>query len=212
MHVPITIATLALLTFAILLLRIFWLRVPATVRFYLIRAAILVLTIHVIFTVTKWGTASDHINVIIKWLAIVSYELLLMLLTRLRPRWLTSICGVILLIPVFASSVLLPLTYAFDPSKNDYVSIGNNLYYERVLWGDTHDLSQNSGADVLLSYRPRFAPFLRRSLRNVPFNNQQCNSHEAFALLGPAPKTAIARCPHWPSQTPGTDDWLLNLP
>jgi hypothetical protein len=212
MHVPITTATLALLTFAILLLRVFWPRVPARVRFYLIRAAVVLLTVHIIFTVTKWGTTSDRVNVMIKWLAVASYELLLLLFTGLRPRWLTSTCGVILLVPVFASSVLLPLTYLFDTSINKPTSIGNNLSYQRVLWGDGNDTSANSGSDIVLSYRPRFVPFLRRYLRSVPFNNQQCDAGAAYAVLGPAPKTVLARCPHRPSQNPGTDDWLLNVP
>jgi hypothetical protein len=212
MHIPITTATLALLTFAILLLRIYWLRVPATVKLYLIRVAVASVTIHILFTLTKWGTASDRANVIIKWLAVASYELLLMLFTRLRPVWLTSICGLILLVPVFASSVLLPLTYLFDPTKSEPISIGNDLSYQRVLWGNSNDDSANSGADILLSYHPRFAPFLRRYLRNIPFNNQQCNTHAAFAVLGPDPKTVIARCPHWPSQGAGTDDWVLTVP
>jgi hypothetical protein len=210
MHVPITTATLALLTFGILLLRIFWPRVPATVRFYLIRTAVVLVTVHIIFTVTKWGTASDHINVIIKWLAVASYELLLMLFTRLRPRWLTSICGVILLVPIFASSVLLPLTYLFDPSINKPTSLGNDLSYQRVLWGN--DSSANSGTDIIVSYHPRFAPFLRRNLWNVPFNNQQCNARAAFAVIGPDHKTVLARCPRWPSQGTGTDDWVFTLP
>jgi hypothetical protein len=210
MHVPITTATLALLTFGILLLRIFWPRVPATVRFYLIRTAVVLVTAHIIFTVTKWGTASDHINVIIKWLAVASYELLLMLFTRLRPRWLTSICGVILLMPIFASSVLLPLTYLFDPSINKPTSLGNGLSYQRVLWGN--DSSANSGTNIIISYHPRFAPFLRRSLWDVPFNNQQCNARAAFAVIGPDHKTVLARCPRWPSQGPGTDDWVFTLP
>jgi hypothetical protein len=212
MHVPITTASLALMTLAILLLRIFWLHVPATVRFYLIRAAVVLVMVHIIFTVTKWGTASDRVNVLFKWLAVASYQLLVMLFTRLRPRWLTSICGIILLVPTFASSVLLPLTFLFDPSINKPTSLGDDLSYQRVLWGDGNDASTNSGANIVVSYHPRFAPFLRRYLRDVPFNNQQCNARASFAELGPDPKTVLARCPHWPSQGPGTDDWLLTLP
>jgi hypothetical protein len=212
MHVPITTATLALLTFGILLLRIFWPRIPARVRFYLIRTAVVLIAVHIVLTVTKWETASDRVNVVIKWLGVASYELLIMLFTRLSPRKLTSVCGAILLVPVFASSILLPLTYLFDPSRNEPISIGNDLFYQRVLWGNNDDVSANSGADILLSYRPRFAPFLRRYLRNIPFNNKQCNTHAAFAELGPNPKTVLARCPHWPSQRPGTDDWLLIVP
>ena len=212
MHVLITTTTLALLTFGILLLRIYWLRLPTRARFYLVRAAILLIMIDILFTVTKWGTASDRVNVTVKWLAIASYELLLMLFTRLRPRWLTSICGVILLVPVFASSILLPLTELFDPMKNEAVSIGNDLSYQRIPWGGSNDASANSGADILISYHPPFIPFLRRYLRNIPFNNQQCNTRAAFALLGAGPKTVIVRCPHWPSQEPGSDDWILTVP
>ena len=110
MHVLITTATLLLLTLAMLLLRIFWPRVPAGVRVYLIRVAVVLITIHIILTITKWETTSDHVNAVIKWLAVASYEMLLVLFTRLRPRWVTSLCSVILLVPVFASSILLPLT------------------------------------------------------------------------------------------------------
>jgi hypothetical protein len=210
MHVPITTATLALLTFAILLLRIYWLRVPATVRFYLICVAALLIVIHVLFTVTKWSSTSDHVNVLIKWLAIASYELLVMLFTRLSPRWLTSSCAVILLIPIFASSVLLPLTYLFDPTTNESTSLGSNLFYQRLHWGD--DPSANSGADIIVYYRPPLAPFLRHDLQHVFFNDQQCNAGAAFAVLGPVPKTVLARCPHWPAQGSGTEDRLFTLP
>jgi hypothetical protein len=212
MHVPITTASLVVLTFATLLMRIYWLRVPPIVRFCVIRGAIALVLIEILSTVTRWSTASDRANVIIAWLAVASYEMLLMLFTRLRPRWLTSLCGVILLMPVFASSVLLPLTSLFDPTKNEAVSIGNDLSYQRVPWGDRNDTSANSGVDILVSYHPPFAPFLRRYLRNIPFNNQQCNTNAAFALLGVDPKTVIVRCPHRASQQPGNDDWIIPVP
>jgi hypothetical protein len=212
MHVLITTATLLLLTLAMLLLRIFWPRVPAGVRVYLIRVAVVLITIHIILTITKWETTSDHVNAVIKWLAVASYEMLLVLFTRLRPRWVTSLCSVILLVPVFASSILLPLTYLFGRSTSKPTSIGNGLFYQRVLWGDMNDVSANSGADILLSYRPHYAPFFRRHLRNVTFNNQECNSRAAFAELGPNPKTVLARCPHWLSQRQGTDDWVVIVP
>jgi hypothetical protein len=210
MHIPITTATLALLTFAILLLRIYWIRLPATVRVYLIRAAVFLIIVHVVFTVTRWGTASDRVNVMIKWSAIASYELLLLLFTRLHPRWLTSICGLILLVPIFASSVLLPLTSLFDPYTNKATSLGSDLSYQRIPWGSSP--SANSGAEIVIYYQPRLAPFLRRDLLHTPFNNQQCNAGAVFAILEPDRKTVIARCPRWPSQGPGTEDRLLMLP
>jgi hypothetical protein len=210
MHVLITTTALALLTFGILLLRIYWLRLPMRARFYLIRVAILLVMIDILFTVTKWGTASDRANVMVKWLAIASYELLLMLFTRLRPRWLTSICGLILLVPIFASSVLLPLTSLFDPSTNKTTSLGCDLSYQRIPLGDSP--STNSGSEIVIYYQPHLAPFLRRDLLHTPFNNQQCNASAVFASLEPDRKTVIARCPRWASQGAGTEDRLLTLP
>jgi hypothetical protein len=209
MHVPITTATLALLTLAIFVLRIFWLRVPEAARFFLIRAAVALVILHVLSSATQWGTSSDRVNVLIKWGGIVSYELLLMFFSRMSPRWLTSVCALILLVPVFASSIIMPLTHIFDSNTYKVASIDNDLAYQKVPWGE--DASANTGVDLLIYHRPRFAPFLRHLQMSIPFNNRQCNAGATFVIPGPDPKTVLARCPQWPSQGPGTVDRLLHL-
>lgn len=130
MHIPTTIAALALLTAAMLLLRIYWTRIDFRLRFLLIRGSIGIITLHVFFAVSKWGTTSSYINVVINWLAIAGYELLVLLFTRLSPKWLTALSAVILIAPLFASSILLPLTRIFEPGTIPRVPIGDHLYYK----------------------------------------------------------------------------------
>src|ERR1700733_6645058 len=112
MDVIITAAYLVLLIAVMLLLRIFWLHLPSRLRFFLFRGAIAAILLHVFFVVTKWGTTSTRVNAIINWLAIAGYVLLVLLFSRLSPRWLTSLSAAILLIPLFSSSLLYPLAVA----------------------------------------------------------------------------------------------------
>jgi hypothetical protein len=209
MYIPLTTAALALLTVAMLLLRIFWSRVPPRLRFFLIRASIAVIVLHGLFVVTKWTTTSGRLNVFINWLAIAGYELLVLLFSSLPPRWLTLPSTIILLIPLFASTILFPLTHIFDPASRKNVSLGDHLFYEIDPW--TNSGSGNQGVDVVIYYRPPVAPFFRHKLQSIPFNDQECNSRAASAIAFPAGKTVLGRCPNWPSQPAGTLDKLLPL-
>jgi hypothetical protein len=211
MYLPITLASVLLLTFVILLLRIFWLRVPATLRLYLIWAAVVVVLVDIVLTGTKLEIASDRMNVVLKWLAIASYELLLMLFTRLSPRWFTSICGLILLVPVFAASALMPLTSIFDPVTHALVPINAKLAYQKLPWGGD-EVGENSGIKLVVYSRPRFVPFLRRDAQLIFLNNRQCHTDEAVAVPGPNPRTVLVQCPRWPAQGVGTEDFSLRLP
>lgn len=202
-----TTAALALMTFLVFLLRIFWLRMPSVTRFYLSRVAVALIILHLIFTATSWGTSSDHLNIILKWLAIASYEMLLMLFTLLPPRWLTSICVVVLLVPVFSSAIVLPLTPIFNAATYTLKPLGSNLFSQNLPWGE--GVAVNSGTTVTIYYRPPFAPFLRHNVLAFPFNNQECDTKFSFAVLQPDGKHVLARCPHWPTQSPGTDDRLF---
>ena len=209
MYIPITTAALALLTVAMLVLRIFWSRVPPRLKFFLIRASIAMIILHGLFVATKWNTTSNRLNVFINWLAIAGYELLVLLFSRLPPRWLTLPSTIILLIPLFAASILGPLTYLFDPASHKNLPLGDHLFYEIDPW--TNAGRGNQGVDVVIYYRPPFAPFLRRRVRSIPFNDRECNSRAASATALPARKTVVARCPNWPSQYAGTVDKLLPL-
>ena len=209
MYIPITTAVLALLTVAMALLRIFWLRVPPRLRFFLVRASIAAIALHALFVVTKWNTSSDRLNVFINWLAIAGYELLVLLFSTLPPRWLTLPSTIILLIPLFSSSILGPLTYIFDTGSHKKVTLENHLFYQIDPWSNAGGGSK--GVDVIIYYRPPFAPFLHYRVRSIPFNDRECNSLEASAIVSPARKTVIFRCPNWPTQPAGTLDKVLPL-
>src|SRR5260370_517665 len=210
MYIPLTTAALALLTIAMFLLRIFWSRVPPRLRFFLIRTSIAVIVLHGLIVVTKWTTTSDRLNVLINWLAIAGYELLVLLFSRLAPRWLTLPSTIILLIPLFAASILGPLTYLFEPGSHAKVSLGDHLFYEVNPWSNTG--GGNKGVDVVIYYRPPFAPFIRPRLQSIPFNDKQSNSRQASPIPFPFRKTTLApdqRPPYSPtagppSITPGT--------
>ncbi len=210
MHLPITIATLSLLLLTAVLLRVYWLRIPGGARLILVRTAVILVLLHLMFTATKWGTVSDRLNVLVKWLAMAGFMLLLLLFTRLRPRWLTSICGLILLIPLFAAAILLPLTHIFDDRTYKMEPIGDHLYYQNVPWGGEGD-SVNSGIDIVIYYRPPAVPFLQHELRRYPFNNQVCDAEKAFAVLPPGGKMVLARCPRFAAQGGGMDERLIAL-
>jgi hypothetical protein len=165
--------------------------------------------LHGLFVATKWNTTSDRLNVFINWLAIAGYELLLLLFSRLPPRWLTLPSTIILLVPLFAASILGPLAYLFDPAPHKNLPLGDHLFYEIDPWANAG--RGNQGVDLVVYYRPPFAPFLRHRVQAVPFNDRECNSRAASAIASPAKKAVVARCPNWPSQYAGTVDKLLPL-
>jgi len=209
MDIPITAAILVVLTVAMLFLRIFWLKVPLRLRAFLVGGAIAMGLLHLIFVTTKWGTTSTHVNAAINWLAIAGYELLILLFSRLSPRWLTSLSALILLIPLFASSILFPLAIVLQPDSVPFVPLGNHLFYKTLPWGNNG--AGNPGVDVNIYYIPPFATFLSRRLASQAFSVQYCNAPAAFALPGPEPKTVIARCPFSPAQQPGNEDRILRV-
>jgi hypothetical protein len=209
MDMTITAALLVVLTVAMFFLRIFWLRVPLRLRAFLLRGAIAMVLLHLIFVTTKWGTTSTHVNAAINWLAIAGYELLILLFSRLSPKWLTSLSAVILLIPLFAASILFPLALILRPDSVAFAPIGNHLFYKTVPWGNNG--AGNPGVDVNIYYIPPFATFFSRKVASQAFSTQYCNAFAAFALPGPEPKTIIARCPFSPSQQAGSEDRILRV-
>jgi hypothetical protein len=173
------------------------------------RAAVGLIVLYGLSVVTKWNTTSDRLNVLIGWSAIAAYELLVLLFSRLSPRWLTIPSTIILLLPLFASSILIPLTHLFDSDSNKMVSISDHLFYEVKPWANTG--GGNAGVDIDIYYRPSFAPFLRHKIQTIPFNNGECNAYAAFAIALSSTRFVLGRCPNWPSQTPQTVDKTLPL-
>src|ERR1700733_2867002 len=209
MHIALTTAVLVLLTAAMLLLRILWNGGPPRLRFSILTVSISLVLLESFFAATRWGTISDRLNVFIFWLAVAAYEFLVLFFSRLSPKWLTTLSATILLVPVFASSIVLPLTELFDLSSYKTVPVGDNLFYEVKPWGNTG--GGRTGADLIVSYRPPIAPFLRHKVRVIPFNDGECNSSAAIAIPFPSTKTVLGRCPGWSSETAGTVDKLFPL-
>ena len=210
MYIPITIAALASLTATMILLRIFWLRLSARLRFFLIRASIVLIAIHVLFILTKWTTTSDRLNTLVNWLAIAGYVLLVLLFSRLSPRWITIPSSVILLVPLFAASILFPLARLFEPGSPRNIPLGNRLFYEVSPWANAG--GGNAGVDVFIYYIPHFIPFLRHKLQVIPYNDGECDTSATSVTLVSNPKAVLGHCSRWPNQGPGTVDKLLPLP
>ncbi|MCU1226561.1 MAG: hypothetical protein JWQ42_4654 [Edaphobacter sp.] len=203
MHVPITTVALILLTLTIILLRVFWFRLPAKLHHLLVYAAIAMILLRIAFVVSGWSTTSDRMNALLNWCAVAGYELMIVLFTLYRPKWLTTISAAILLIPVFASSILMPLTNLFDETTADIRSIGNHLIYERSPW-EADPGTKSTGVDLLVYYRPPLAPFLRHKIQRAAFNNDQCNADVSFAAVEPDRKHLRFHCPAAPSKPNGT--------
>jgi hypothetical protein len=210
MYLPVTIVALALLTAALIVLRIFWSRLPSRFASILIRLSIVVVVLQAIFAATKWSTTSNHINVLINWLAIAGYELIVLFFAGLSPRWLTVPSTIVLLIPLFAATIMIPLTHLFDPHSPKSVPVGDHLFYEIDPW--TNIGGGNGGIDIIVYRRSAIFPFLRHKIQAIPFNNEECNSNAASAIALPEKRAVLGRCPRWPSQQAGYDEKLLLLP
>ena len=209
MRVLLTTAVLASLTLAIILLRVFWSRVPARVRSFLVYAGLTMILIHVAFAVTKWSTTSDRLNSIINWGAVAGYLLIIVLFTLHRPRWLTIISATILILPVFASNILLPLRDLFNNTSPSITRIDSRYVFVKNLWDEPGE-NQNSGADLMVFYQPRFVP-LRRKVQRATFNDMQCSSSASSVSIDRARKIIHFHCPASSTQT-GSDPIDLLLP
>ena len=209
MRVLLTTAVLASLTLAIIMLRVFWSRIPARARSFFVYAGLSMILLHVAFVVTKWSTISDRLNSIINWGAVAGYLLIIVLFTLHRPRWLTTISAAILILPVFTSSILLPLRDLFNPIAPSITRIDNRYIYERNLWNEPGE-NQNSGADLMVFYQPRFFP-LRRKVQRATFNDMQCDASASSAVIDRERKIIHFHCPALSTPT-GSNPIDLLLP
>jgi len=202
MHVPLTFALLSALTGVLVLVRVFWRRIPHRVRLSLTVCAILTPIVSAIAFLTHWRTFSDRLDAGFYWASIASYEFFLILFTRLRPRWLTTAIAIVLILPVLSASVFLPLTDLFNQHPATITSIGDHLVSERVPWGSgAHEIG---GTDLSIFSKPPWAPFLRRRRRSCRYYNSQCNAGAAFAVLQPDRDSVLMVCPASPGQPPDT--------
>lgn len=208
MYIPLTIAVLGLLTVAMIVLRFFWWRLPLRLQTLLpvIGAGLALLRL---FSVAlQWSTTSLQANVLLQWGAVLGYELLLVRFSLMRPQWLTAVCAAILFVPLFGSTLLLPLTKLFHRDPVEITSIGGSYLGERMAWESV--AGQNTGYDLTVYYRPPLLPFLRHQVQRFAFNTVECDAAASYAVANPAQKTVRFFCPGNPGQQPL--DHTLALP
>ena len=193
MHIPLTFALMGLLTGAALLLRVLWWRMPLWLRSLVLRLALIMVLIRFFFLVSQWSTTSTRLNALLCWTAVAGYEILLIRFSLMRPQWLTALSAVILMLPLFGSTLLLPLTRVFDWSPADISSIGGNYICEKSPW-DTASIG-NSGMDLIVFYRPPFVPFLRHIVQRNSFSDDQCDTAASSAVADPTHKVVHFHCP-----------------
>jgi hypothetical protein len=206
MYIPHTFALLALLTAAVVVLRQRWWNLAPWLRGFVLGLAAALVFIRFFFIVSKWSTTSTHFNALLCWTCILGYEVLLARFSLMRPRWLTSVCALILMTPALGSTLFLPLTQIFDWSKADISSIGGPYICEKSPW-DTADIG-NTGMDLIVFYRPSFAPFLRHIAQRSSFGDDQCDAAAASAVADPALKVVHFRCPGRPGKQKDIENTL----
>ncbi|MBS1799091.1 MAG: hypothetical protein JSS95_04625 [Acidobacteria bacterium] len=195
------------MTAAILALRFFWQKIPLPAERIVLGSAAVVVAIRLIFVATRWLTMSPHIDTLICWAAVVGYEMILVRFSLMRPRWLTSISAMILLVPIFGSTFLFPLTGIFYTGPPDIRSIGSNYVVERTPWDVS--VAGHPGIDLGIFYRPTLVPFLRRMVQRSSFSDEQCDSKAATVTLDPSKKLVYVHCP---AHRDGHDAIDLTLP
>jgi hypothetical protein len=198
MHLPLTFASFAFLTAGVVMLRLFWHRLSSTVHNLIVTLACIALSLLALSVVTKWTAYPVRLNAALAWFAVAGYEFFLILFTRLRPKLLTSMIAVILIIPLLSASFFLPLARIFDATPHKTVSLGDSFVSVRAPWGvGTGD---TSGADLDIYWRPSWAPFLQRRAQGVRYYNSQCDTGASFAVLQPDHKSVLINCPAAPNQ------------
>ena len=193
MHVPQTFTLLGLLTGLILTLRLLWWRLPSWLRSLTLGFAVVMVLIRFCFLVSQWSLTSTRLDALLCWTAVAGYEILLARFSLMRPQWLTSISAVVLLFPLLGSTLLIPLTRIFDWEPADISSIGGHYICEKRPW-DTGSTA-NAGMDLVVFYRPAFAPFLRHAVQRSSFSDDQCDSAASSAVADPTHKVVHFRCP-----------------
>lgn len=195
---PLTFAVLAILTGALIFLRLRWPGLsPKTHKIYVV-CACAALFIYAVTAVTGWSTALDHLNAAIYWFAIAGYELFILLFTLLRPRWFTTLIAIVLLIPILSASPFLPLVDLFKDAPHTVISIGPNLISDRAPSGI--GASATSGYDLTVYSHPSWTTLFRHRRQASQYFSGQCDAAQAFATLQPDGKHVLMSCPAAPGQ------------
>ncbi|MEO6909311.1 MAG: hypothetical protein ABI158_00105 [Edaphobacter sp.] len=197
---PLTFAALALLTGALILLRLRWPRLSPKTQKKLVLSACIAILVYAIPTDAHWSTSSNRVNAALYWAAIASYEFFLLLFTLLRPRWLTGIIAAVLIVPILSASAFLPLAELFDTSAHTVVTVSPNLISDLAPWGT--GTAPTSGFDLTIYSHPSWTKLLRHRRQGCHYFSGQCDASRASAALQPDGKHVLMSCPAAPDQPP----------
>jgi len=185
MYLQQTYAALGLLTAAMIVLRFLWWRLPRRMQSALLWVGGISAVLPALALVTKWSIASNHANTLVNWVAIAGYLLILMRFSLMRPQWLTSLCALVLLLPVFSSALLFPLADFFHPRDMTaaFQIEGPYLGERTESEASTNDDSRCRIFDIKVYYQPKFAPFLKHRLQRSTFNTLECDAARTTAIV-----------------------------
>jgi len=204
-----TLGTLFILIAALIGLRLRWPRLSPRTRKACIAAALTLFTLSAISTVTHWRLASGILDSLLEWSRDLSYIFLVLLFTVLRPRWLTIPIAIILILPIFSASIVLPLGGLFAFGSDTVVDLGNHLRAETTPFASPQHAS---GVDIAVFYRMPWMPLLEKRVAGAHILNTQCNTAKSFVVIDRDPPGHIVfHCPAWPGQ-PLSQDHLFLYP
>ncbi len=208
-QISLILIALAVLVAILLVLRSRWTTMRSRPRSVILGLALSAIAIFLGGYATHWATVSDRVNSAVYWAAVASYLLLLTIHSLTRPRWLTVATAIILGLPVFASSIFIPLGGIFGPSPRRVLPLGDNLY---VSWQPFHELgTMTSGVDLEILYRPSLLPFLQHTRLGGRFYDLRCNAAATEVALQPDRQSVFVQCPPWPNSRESSEGHILRL-
>ena len=184
---------------------------PARRRQLFVLLALLLLP-SLLNTITRWETASLHLNAFLFWTRLFAYELCVVSFTLITPRLLTTAIAVILTLPLFSSSASGPASALFMNTQTSLHPVGDGYFLELLPWSSGP--GQNGGADFSLFYQPPGMHLLRRPFVGARLYDTQCRTSTTTATVHPATAHITLHCPPLstdPAAPPsGTDfDFLI---
>jgi hypothetical protein len=186
--------------------RVRWAALPPRAKPALIFSAALLTGTYALAVRAGWAFAAPWANVLLGAAAVGSYTLLALPLSLLRPKMLTRAMAGLLLIPVLAAFVLLPLSAGYAGISES--NVAGDLYFAKCRW-DAGAFG-SSGIKLALYRKPRLAPFLIHNIGAVVFDDAKCDTERAYMVLDPDGRHILARCP-WPaySHRPGFHEYRV---
>jgi hypothetical protein len=204
---PLTLATLALFTGAIVVLRIRWRRLARKTRHLLVFCALVPVVLMLLAFAARITTTIDHLNTLVYWGFVLGYIFFVSLFTLLRPVWLTSLIAIVLLLPLLSASALFPLAAIFSRQPHHVKAIGGGLVTDVAAIDSITPGA--SGADIAVYRRLSWAPILQRRVQGARYFNTQCDASAAYAVLLPDNYHLHMVCPTTPGMPPADRDDLI---